>query len=75
MDITPGKSAPATEELGCTVNARSYFSVHAVANKAYLILIRVFSDEQCARDQGLHSVQMLVLVTHVTSTVHLHMLL
>lgn len=63
MDITPGESAPAIEELGYTVDAKCNFSVHAVANKAYLILIRVFSDEQFARDQVLHSIEMLLLVT------------
>lgn len=45
MDITLGESASATEELGYTADAKCNFSVHAVANKAYLILIRVFSDE------------------------------
>lgn len=45
MDITPGKSAPAIEELGYTVDAKCNLSVHAVANKAYLILVRLFSDE------------------------------
>lgn len=63
MDITPGQSAPATEELGYTADAKCSFSMHAVETKAYLILIRVFSDEQCAHDQVLHSIEMLLLVT------------
>lgn len=45
MDIMPGESAPVIEELGYTADAKCNFSVHAVAKKAYLILIRVFSDE------------------------------
>lgn len=45
MDITPGESAPAIEELGYTIGAKCNFSVHAAAKKACLILIRVFSDE------------------------------
>lgn len=64
MDMTPGQSSPATEELGYTADAKCNFSVHAVATKAYLILIRMFSDEYCARDQVLHSIEMLLLVTH-----------
>lgn len=63
MDIMPGESAPAIEELGYTVNTQCNFSVHAVANKAYLILIRVFCDEWCAHDQVFHSIEMLLLVT------------
>lgn len=63
MDIMPGESSPAIEELGYTVDAKCNSSVHAVANKAYLILIRVFSDEWCARDQVFHSIEMLLLVT------------
>lgn len=45
MDIMPGDLAPVIEELGYTVDAKCSFSVHAVANKIYLIFIRVFSDE------------------------------
>lgn len=73
MDIMPGQSAPAVEEFGYTIDAKCNFSVHAVANKAYLILIWVFSDEWCACDQVLHSIEMLLLVTHVMSIVHLYM--
>lgn len=74
MDITPGQSAPATEELRYKADAKCSFSVHAVANKAYLILIRMFSDEYCAGDQVLHSIEMLLLV-HVMITAHLQVLL
>lgn len=45
MDFRPGESAPVTEEVGYTIDAKSNFTVHAVAMKAYLSLIRVFSDE------------------------------
>lgn len=75
MDVTPGESAPVIEELGYTADAKCNFSVHAVANKAYLILIGVFSDERRACDQVLHSIEILLLVTHIISIVHIHVLL
>jgi len=53
-----------SEESGYTVDAKCNFSVHAVADKAYLILIRVFSDEQWARDQVLHSIDSSAGYTH-----------
>lgn len=40
----PGESALVTE-VGYTIDTKSNFTVHAVAMKAYLSLIRVFSDE------------------------------